>query len=76
MDYINFEKRNWGYKGDKGTWAATKIDEEGNKILIINKAKNGITSSGYLEEISFFAAKYGIDFNLMSCGERIEKQIL
>jgi len=63
--FITFKSKNWGYKGDKGTWARVK----GNQ-LTINRAAAGIMSSAYTQEITDFCEQFGINFGEIKPGER------
>lgn len=66
-DFIKFSSRNWGYAGDKQTWAKANDDN----TITIKKAARGIISSEYTEELRAFCAKYGQDFDAIRCGESL-----
>lgn len=68
--FVAFENRDFGYRGDKGTWA--KMD--GKKITVC-KAANGTISRAYETEISDFCEKFGIDFSAMRSGTRVTVEI-
>ncbi len=65
--YVEFEKRNWGYKGDRGTWA--RVND--NNTLTIKIAANGTISSKYIDELGVFCHQFDIDFDKMGCGDSI-----
>ena len=69
--FVNFKNRNFGFKGDRGTWA--KFD---GKKLTVCIAKSGTISSDYTDELKSFCEEYEIDWDAMSCGDKIEKDIL
>ena len=72
--FIKFGKKNWSYKGDKGTWA--RFNEETNEITI-NLAGRGIISSEYMNELTDFATAIGAkdEFDKMVSGDRITVKI-
>ena len=65
--FVRFNSRNFGYRGDKGTWA--RYDASSRKLTIC-RAAQGLMSEAYETEMREFAAAYGIDFVAMSCGTR------
>ena len=65
--FINFSSRDWGYRGDKGTWV--RQNDDGTYTLKV--AARGTLSRGYTEELREFCAKYGQDFDAIRCGESI-----
>ena len=67
--YLDTDNRDWGYRGDKGTWAHY---DEGTNALTISRAKNGIISDGYTNEIAEFAARHGVDFDAIRPGDKIK----
>lgn len=66
-NFINFSSRDWGYRGDKGTWV--RQNDDGTYTLKV--AARGTLSRGYTEELREFCAKYGQDFDSIRCGESI-----
>lgn len=66
-EYINMENRNWGYAGDKGTWARRNDDG----TITVKLAAKGTVSRAYCEELREFCAQYGQDFDAIRCGESI-----
>lgn len=70
--FVNFNSRNWNYKGDKGSWAKIEKDKDGNEKMIVSKAAKGIISDKYNQEMADFCNEFGIDFSGMSCGEKVE----
>lgn len=66
-NFVIFKKRNFCYAGDKTTW----IKKDGDK-LVVSKAKKGIISSSYVDEISAFLEQFGIDFSNIKAGEKVE----
>lgn len=66
-DFIKFSSRNWGYAGDKQTWAKTNDDN----TITVKKAARGIISSEYTEELRAFCTKYGQDFDAIRFGESL-----
>ena len=65
--FITFKSRDFGFAGDKGTWARF---DDGTRQLTINRAAKGGMSSAYTDEMREFAAQYGVDFDDMKTGER------
>ena len=65
--YQAIENKDWGFAGDKSTWA--KLD--GN-ILSVKKAQKGIISSAYAEAMQEFCSNFCIDFSAMKCGEVVK----
>jgi len=49
--FVEFVSRNWGYKGDKGTWVKIEELEEGGHAVTVKYASKGIVSSAYTDEI-------------------------
>lgn len=68
--FVNFKNRNWGFRGDKGTWA--KFD---GKNLTVCRAAKGVISSSYTDELREFCSQYGIDFDDVRCGEKVTVEI-
>ena len=64
--FVIFKSRNWGYRGDRGTWV--KIE---NTKVTVKYAAKGTVSSAYTEEIDLLLDGLGADFHLceVSCGE-------
>ncbi len=54
--FINFSKRNFSYRGDKGTWAR----EEANGDITVQIASKGIISDDYLDEIKEFISQHEV----------------
>jgi len=68
--FVNFQSKNWGFAGDKGTWA--RVDKKDNRIIIIiNKAMRGMISEAYTNEISDFCENFDVNFNDISSGQKI-----
>jgi len=68
--FVNFQNKNWGFKGDKGTFAkVTRNDDDQIIAITIKVAAKGIISSEYTKEISDFCDKLGIDFSSIPCGQ-------
>jgi hypothetical protein len=63
MDFVNFNSRNWSFKGDRGSWIGRK-----NGKLVVKKAAKGIVSSEYAEELRVFCKDNGIDWDAIPCG--------
>lgn len=70
MEYVKFENKNWGYAGDKGTWAAFS-----GKTLKVKRAAKGIISSALEAEMQEFCSQYGIDFSAVKCGQTVSADI-
>lgn len=68
--FVVFENRDFGYRGDKGTWAKV----HGGKVLVC-KASSGMISRAYEAEIADFCEKLGIDFSAIRCGDRATAEI-
>lgn len=68
--FVIFENRDFGFRGDKGTWA--KIN--GKKITVC-KASSGTISREYETEISDFCEKLGLDFSAIRFGDRVTVEI-
>ena len=66
-DYIKFTSRDWGYAGDKQTWARQNDD----LTITVKKAARGTISSKYAEELRAFCEKYGQDFDAIRFGESL-----
>lgn len=73
--YVNFKNRDFGYKGDKGTWAMIDGSNVDGYTLTVKKADKGIISSAYASEISEYAEQNGIDFAALKCGEKATVKI-
>jgi hypothetical protein len=71
MEYVKFNNKNWGYAGDKGTWAAFGKDV-GGKTLTVKRANKGLVSEAYEQELTEFCAPYGIDFGNVRCGQTVK----
>lgn len=67
MKFIEFKNKNWGYAGDKKTWAA--IDKDGN--FVIQRAAKGIISGAFESEMREFCADKGVDWDAINCGQRV-----
>jgi hypothetical protein len=67
--YVHFENRNFGYAGDRGTWA--RVNDDGS--VTIKRAAKGLISSAYEEEISAFAEDCGINWDAIGCGMAASK---
>lgn len=65
--FVVFAARNWGYRGDRGTWA--RVEADGS--ITVQRAQRGIVSSGYTAELEKFCAAYGQDFLALRSGDRI-----
>lgn len=65
--FVQFHSREFGWRGDKGTWARY---DASSRQLTICRAAQGLMSEAYEAEMRKFAAAYGIDFAAMSCGTR------
>lgn len=65
--FIIFAARNWGYRGDRGTWA--RVEADGS--ITVQRAQRGIVSAPYTAELEKFCAAYGKDFGAMHSGQRI-----
>lgn len=63
--FIEFQNRNKGFKGDRDTWARIS----GNQLTIF-RAKRGLMSGNYYNEMCLFCSEYGIDFDSIDCGEK------
>lgn len=72
MDFVKFANRDWGYRGDKGTWAA--IDTDKNEF-VVQRAARGIISDDYNAEIADWCAERGINWDAIPCGGRIRSEI-
>ena len=68
--FVRFSKRNFGYAGDKASYA--KVE---NGKLIVARAKKGMMSSDYEDEIREFCESYGIDWDSVGCGDRVSVEI-
>ena len=66
-DFIKFSSRNWGYAGDKQTWAKHNDDN----TITVKKGSRSIISSEYTEELRAICAKYGQDFDAIRFGESL-----
>lgn len=66
-DFIQFTSKNWGYTGDKYTWARQNDDS----TITIKKAARGTISTEYAEELRAFCKKYGQDFDAIRFGESL-----
>jgi hypothetical protein len=68
--FVKFQSKNWGFKGDKGTFAkVTRNDDDQIIAITIKVAAKGMISSEYTKEISVFCDKLGIDFSSIPCGQ-------
>lgn len=65
--FVQFRARDFGRRGDKGTWA--RYDNSSRRLTIC-RAAQGLMSDAYETEMRNFAAAYGIDFAAMPCGVR------
>ena len=65
--YICFKSRNWGYRGDRGTWA--RLNKDGSITLKISA--NGLLSDAYTNELRDFCAQHGQDFDSIGFGNSI-----
>ena len=68
MEFVRFEKKNWSYRGDKGTWVGIDTKKE---TLTAKKAESGIISSEYAEELQKYLENYGVSFEDLRCGEKV-----
>lgn len=68
--YVNFDSKNWGYAGDKQTWANYDGD-----YLTVKRASKGLISEAYENEMTEFCAKHGIDFSDVKPGQAIKIKI-
>lgn len=67
LGYVKFVARDWGYAGDRGSWAY--IDAVGGVVMItVKRADKGIISRKYEAELSQFCREHGIDWNAIPCG--------
>lgn len=65
--FIIFAARNWGYRGDRSTWA--RVEKDGS--ITVQRAQRGIISSGYTAELEKFCTAFGQDFLALGSGDRI-----
>ena len=65
--FVQFRSRDFGRRGDKGTWA--RYDAATRQLTICRSAR-GLMSEAYEAEVRKFASHYGIDFAAMPCGTR------
>lgn len=63
MQYVKFKNRSFGFKGDRGTYVAIHEDQ-----VTIVKAKNGMLSQGYWDELCDFCSSLGVSFKTLPCG--------
>lgn len=68
--FVNFKNRNMGFKGDRGSWAKLTKDK-----VVVCRSKNGIVSDAYDDELREFCSNYGIEWDTIRCGDKIEKEI-
>lgn len=66
-NFVIFKNRDFGRRGDKGTWA--RFDST-TATLTINKAAHGLISDAFTQELRDFCDSYGINFDAMPCGTR------
>lgn len=65
--FIIFAARDWGYRGDRGTWA--RVEKDGS--ITVQRAQRGIVSTPYTAELEKFCAAFGQDFLALGSGDRI-----
>ena len=66
-EYIDFKHRDWGYRGDKQTWA--RREDDGS--ITVQRSPKGIISEAYTQEMKEFCAKYGFDFSSLKPGDKV-----
>lgn len=71
-NFVIFNSRNFRRQGDKNTWA--RYDAP-NNTLVICKAGRGLMSDEFTAEMREFCASCGIDFDAMSCGQRVTVEL-
>ena len=64
--FVTFSSRNWGYAGDKGTWAKLENDK-----ITVKKAARGTISRAYEAELCNFCTQFGQNFDAIPCGSAI-----
>ena len=64
--YVNFNNKDWGFAGDKKTWA--KLE---NGKATVKRASKGIISSAFDSEMESFCSDYGIDWASVGCGQTV-----
>ena len=62
--FVNMDSRDWGYVGDKGTWAKL-VDGKAT----VKRAAKGTVSSAYEAEMAEFCENHGIGWDKVGCGE-------
>lgn len=70
MEYIKASSRNRSYKGDKGTWAGIKT-ENGKRYFVAKRARHGIITAAYEEEMNEICKGYGVDFSSINSGDSV-----
>lgn len=75
MEYIKANSRNWGFRGDVGTWAGIETKKNGKRYFVAKRARFGIISSSYEEEMTQICAEYGVDFTAIRCGDSAKAEI-
>ena len=66
-EFINITGKDWGFRGDKGTW----VRQEDDGSITIQRAAKGTMSRTYTEEMQKFCASHGVDFDSIHPGDRI-----
>jgi len=75
-NFVEFEKKDWSFAGDKGTWAKVKVDEDGNQIaLIVKRAAKGTISEAFENEMTDLCSEHGLDWSDVRCGQQAEVEI-
>jgi len=69
--YVEFAKRNWSYRGDKGTWVKAEKLESGKTLISVKYASKGTVTEAYTDEIDDFLKSLGVNFYLyeVNCGD-------
>lgn len=65
MEYVRFNNRSFGFKGDRGTY----VSMDTNKVTIV-KSYNGIISQKYWDELCEFCSMLGVSFKDLPCGDK------
>ena len=71
-NFVIFNSRNFRRQGDKNTWARY---DASNNTLTVCKAGRGLMSDEFTAEMREFCASCGIDFDTMSCGQRVTVEL-
>ncbi len=73
--FVNFDKKDWGFAGDKGTWVKVSV-KDGIETLTVKRAAKGTISREFEAEVQEFCEPFGIDFYAVGCGCTVSVEVV